>query len=63
MSVPRRELLAQAAVTSADTYEHAPAIDHGAEHPAYLDALFENLASEVVERRCDLAMTASAGLG
>lgn len=46
-----------------DMYEHAYAIDHGADHAAYIEAFFKNLAWEVVEGRYDLAMKASAALG
>jgi superoxide dismutase, Fe-Mn family len=46
-----------------DMYEHAYAIDYGADHAAYIDALFKNLAWEVIEGRYDRAMKASAALG
>jgi Fe-Mn family superoxide dismutase len=46
-----------------DMYEHAYALDHGADHAAYIEAFFKNLAWEVVESRYDVAMKASAALG
>jgi superoxide dismutase, Fe-Mn family len=46
-----------------DMYEHAYALDYGADHAAYIEAFFKNLAWEVVEGRYDLAMKASAALG
>ena len=46
-----------------DMYEHAYAIDYGADHAAYIDAFFKNIAWETVEARYDRAMKASALLG
>lgn len=39
-----------------DMYEHAYAIDYGADHAAYIDAFFRNLAWDVVEARYVRAM-------
>jgi len=46
-----------------DMYEHAYQQDYGADHAAYIEAFFKNLAWEVVEARYDRAMKASAALG
>lgn len=46
-----------------DMYEHAYAIDYGADHAAYIDAFFKNIAWDVVEARYDHAMKALAALG
>jgi Fe-Mn family superoxide dismutase len=46
-----------------DMYEHAYQQDYGADHAAYIEAFFKNLAWDVVEARYDRAMKASALLG
>ena len=46
-----------------DMYEHAYAIDFGAEHAAYIDAFFKNVAWDVVEARYERAQKALAALG
>jgi len=46
-----------------DMYEHAYAIDYGADHAAYIDAFFKNIAWDAVEARYDRAMKAIALLG
>jgi Fe-Mn family superoxide dismutase len=46
-----------------DMYEHAYAIDNGADHATYVDAFFKNIAWEVVETRYDRALKAFAALG
>jgi Fe-Mn family superoxide dismutase len=46
-----------------DLYEHAYAIDYGADHAAYIDAFFKNLAWDAVEARYDRAARALAALG
>jgi Fe-Mn family superoxide dismutase len=46
-----------------DMYEHAYAIDYGADHAAYIDAFFKNLLWESVESRYDRAMKALAVIG
>jgi Fe-Mn family superoxide dismutase len=46
-----------------DMYEHAYALDHGADHAAYIDAFFKNVAWDVVEARYDRALKAAAVLG
>lgn len=46
-----------------DMYEHAYAIDYGADFAAYIDAFFKNIAWEAVEARYDHAMKATAALG
>ena len=46
-----------------DMYEHAYAIDYGADHAAYIEAFFKNVAWDAVEARYDRAMKASAALG
>jgi len=46
-----------------DMYEHAYAIDHGADHATYVDAVFKNIAWDVVEARFDRATKALATLG
>jgi len=46
-----------------DMYEHAYALDHGADHPTYIEAFFKNLAWDVVEARYEHAMKAIAALG
>jgi Fe-Mn family superoxide dismutase len=45
-----------------DMYEHAYQQDYGADHAAYIEAFFKNLAWEVVEARYDRAMKAIAAL-
>jgi len=45
-----------------DMYEHAYAIDYGADHAPYIDAFFKNLAWDAVEARYDRAMKAIAAL-
>lgn len=46
-----------------DMYEHAYAIDYGADHAAYIDAFFKNVAWDAVESRYDRALKALAALG
>ena len=46
-----------------DMYEHAYAIDFGAEHAAYIDAFFKNIAWDAVEARYERAQKALAALG
>jgi Fe-Mn family superoxide dismutase len=46
-----------------DMYEHAYAIDYGADHAAYIDAFFKNLAWDAVEARYGSAMKALSALG
>ncbi len=46
-----------------DMYEHAYAIDYGADHASYIDAFFENIAWEIVEERYHRAHRAFAALG
>jgi len=46
-----------------DMYEHAYAIDYGADHPKYIDAFFENLVWDVVEERYEKALKASSVVG
>jgi Fe-Mn family superoxide dismutase len=46
-----------------DMYEHAYAIDYGADHAPYIDAFFKNVAWDAVEARYDHAMKAVAALG
>jgi Fe-Mn family superoxide dismutase len=46
-----------------DMYEHAYAMDFGAEHAQYIDAFFKNIAWDAVEARYDRAMKALAALG
>ena len=46
-----------------DMYEHAYALDYGADHAAYIEAFFKNLNWEVVEARYDRVMRAIAVLG
>jgi Fe-Mn family superoxide dismutase len=46
-----------------DMYEHAYQMDYGADHAAYVDAFFKNIAWEVVEARYDKALKAFAALG
>jgi Fe-Mn family superoxide dismutase len=46
-----------------DMYEHAYQLDHGADHAAYIEAFFKNLAWDAVEARYERAMKASAALG
>ncbi len=46
-----------------DMYEHAYALDYGADHAAYIEALFKNLAWDVVENRYDRALKALAAHG
>jgi len=45
-----------------DMYEHSYAIDYGADHAAYIDAFFKNIAWETVEARYDRAMKALSAL-
>jgi Fe-Mn family superoxide dismutase len=46
-----------------DMYEHAYALDYGAEHATYIDAFFKNIAWEAVEARYEHALQAYAALG
>jgi len=46
-----------------DMYEHSYAIDYGADHAAYIDAFWKNIAWDAVEARYDRAMKALAQLG
>ena len=46
-----------------DMYEHAYALDYGADHAAYIEAFFKNIAWDAVEARYDRALKASAALG
>ena len=46
-----------------DMYEHAYAIDYGADHAAYIDAFFKNVAWHEVEDRYARALEAKAKLG
>ena len=46
-----------------DMYEHAYAIDYGADHAAYVDAVFKNIAWDAVEARYERATKALATLG
>lgn len=46
-----------------DMYEHAYALDYGADHATYIDAFFKNLAWETVEARYARALKAGAALG
>jgi superoxide dismutase, Fe-Mn family len=46
-----------------DMYEHAYALDYGADHAPYIDAFFKNVAWEAVEARYERAMKALAALG
>jgi Fe-Mn family superoxide dismutase len=46
-----------------DMYEHAYAIDYGADHAAYIDAFFKNIAWHEVEERYERALKAKAALG
>jgi Fe-Mn family superoxide dismutase len=46
-----------------DMYEHSYAIDYGADHAAYIDAFFKNLAWDAVEARYDRALKALSALG
>lgn len=41
-----------------DMYEHSYALDYGADHAAYIDAFFKNIAWEVVESRYEHALKA-----
>jgi len=43
-----------------DMYEHAYAIDYGADHAPYIEAFFKNIAWDAVEARYDHAMKAIA---
>ena len=45
-----------------DMYEHAYAIDYGADHASYIDAFFKSLAWDAVEGRYDRALKAHAAL-
>lgn len=45
-----------------DMYEHAYAIDYGADHAAYIDSFFKNVAWEPVEARYDRALKALSAL-
>jgi len=45
-----------------DMYEHAYALDYGAEHATYIDAFFKNIAWEAVEARYGRALKAQAAL-
>jgi Fe-Mn family superoxide dismutase len=46
-----------------DMYEHAYAIDYGADHATYIDAFFKNIAWDAVEARYDRVLKAHALLG
>jgi Fe-Mn family superoxide dismutase len=46
-----------------DMYEHAYAIDYGADHAAYIDAVFKNIAWDSVEQRYERALKAATALG
>jgi Fe-Mn family superoxide dismutase len=46
-----------------DMYEHAYAIDYGADASSYVEAFFKNASWEVVEQRYDRALKAFAALG
>jgi superoxide dismutase, Fe-Mn family len=46
-----------------DMYEHAYALDYGAEHATYVDAFFKNIAWDAVEARYERALKARAALG
>jgi Fe-Mn family superoxide dismutase len=46
-----------------DMYEHAYAIDYGADHAAYVEAIFKNIAWDAVEARYDRATKALVALG
>jgi Fe-Mn family superoxide dismutase len=46
-----------------DMYEHAYAIDYGADHASYIDAFFKNVAWHEVEDRYARALEAKAKLG
>jgi Fe-Mn family superoxide dismutase len=46
-----------------DMYEHAYALDYGADHAAYIEAFFKNIAWDAVEARYNRAMKALAVLG
>jgi superoxide dismutase, Fe-Mn family len=46
-----------------DMYEHSYALDYGANHGAYVDAFFKNVAWEPVEDRYRRALAARAQLG
>jgi len=45
-----------------DMYEHAYAIDHGAGHAKYIDAFFQNILWDEVNRRLQRGRTAAAAL-
>jgi len=45
-----------------DMYEHAYALDHGAAHAAYIDAFFQNIAWDEVDRRLARARQAAMAL-
>ena len=45
-----------------DMYEHSYAIDYGADHAAYIDAFFKNLAWDAVEARYNRATKALVAL-
>jgi superoxide dismutase, Fe-Mn family len=46
-----------------DMYEHAYAIDYGADHAKYIDAFFRNVRWSEVEDRYERALKAKAALG
>jgi Fe-Mn family superoxide dismutase len=46
-----------------DMYEHAYAIDYGADHAKYIDAFFKNVMWDQVEERYERALKAKAALG
>jgi superoxide dismutase, Fe-Mn family len=46
-----------------DMYEHAYALDHGADHATYIELFFKNVAWEPVEARYERALKALAALG
>lgn len=45
-----------------DMYEHAYAIDYGAAHAKYIDAFFQNVSWDEVDRRLQRGRTAAAAL-
>jgi Fe-Mn family superoxide dismutase len=45
-----------------DMYEHAYAIDYGAAAAKYIDAFFQNVQWDEVERRLERAQRANAAL-
>jgi Fe-Mn family superoxide dismutase len=55
-------LAASVPLLALDMFEHAYAIDYGADHAQYVEAFFKNLAWEVVETRYNRTMKAIAAL-